>query len=145
MKKYLLIIAVAVLFSSCLNEDGWQVKLPDSMAIQWLGEDHLPDGTLWNYQVWDFSSNKDRLSILYYKSLDDVQIIPNVNISSKYIFSYDCRYKDGIYTITINDEDKTRVFLSDVTDKSMILTFEDGFSMNMIPMPFKIILVPVDY
>ncbi len=145
MKRFLLLIAAAILLQACFNEDGMSVKLPDSMAIQWLGEDRLPDGTIYQYQVWDFLSNKDRLSIVRFYSMDDAKTIPTYNLPQKHIYSYDCRLKNGIYTLTINDDNNTRVYLSDVKSNSMILTFDDGFTMNMTPLPFKLTAVPVDY
>lgn len=145
MKRILLLIAAAVLLQACFNEDGLAVKLPASMQRQWLGEDCFPDGTVFQYQVWDFLSNKDKLSIVRYKSLEDARTIPSYNLPRNFIFSYDCRLKNGIYTLTINDSKSTRVYLSDIKSNSMILTFDDGFSMNMTPLPFKLTAIPLDY
>lgn len=145
MKRILLVIAALVMFQACINEDGVAIKLPDSMARQWLGEDLFPDGTVYRYQVWDFESNKDRLSIVYFLSIEDAKMFPSYTIRKEYIYSYECRYQKGVYTLTIDDENKTRVYLSDVKNDSMILTFEDGFTMNMTRLPFTLTAVPVDY
>lgn len=145
MKRILMLIAAALMLQACFNEYGLAVKLPDSMQRQWLGEDRLPDGTVYQYQVWDFLSNKDRLSIVRFSSMEDAKTIPTYNLPQKYIFSYDCRLKNGIYTITINDSNNTRVYLSEIKKDSMILTFEDGFTMNMTLLPFRLTAVPVDY
>ena len=142
------IIAAVLSMVSCVNEDGWQVKLPASVTRQWV--EKLPDNSLyklmgWDIRVWDFSSYKGRFYTCYYKSMEDAELIPMANLYQHEIYSYDCRYKDGIYTVTVVDEDNTRFFLSDITDKSMILTYDDGPVVYLTPLGFKITPVPLDF
>jgi len=143
MKKFFLLLVAAISLSACINEDGIEIKLPSSIAIQWLSDDAEGTGEV---TLWDFTSNPGCVSFVVFHSLEDLKTIPQYNSLKQYIFDVVCRKKGDIYTISVADEYGSKYYFTDVTSKSAIATRADnGFQWQLYPCPVKVSANPVDY
>ncbi len=146
MKRLLLLIPVLVLLASCINEDGIMVPLPDSINRQWICDYYDETDGETEIMLWDFRVKKGCITFVYFHSEEDMVMFPQYYNYQEYIYEYDCRLKDGIYTVTLlNDEDGNRFYFADITSESAIVTSAAGDQWVLRPSPVYVSAIPIDY
>ncbi len=143
MKRIFLLSALAVLLSSCINEDGLEIKLPATLARQWISVSDDPEDE-YPVLLWDFLSFENSLTFVYFHSVDDMKLFPQYYSRSSNVFPLTCRKKGDIYTVTIADEDNTKYYFTEVTSQSAIVTDSEGYQWHLERCPVKVSAVPVD-